>query len=105
MRSGILVLVTAAVTQVACYDPHAHDSAIVRQIEANGSGDISTYTMPGLVAWFQQRPALATAIAAECRPVSLTANANWITSAEGTACRAAIVTAPPPEFKADSRTW
>ncbi len=89
----------------ACYDPHAQESAIVREIEANGSGDLSTYTAPGLGQWFSVRPQFATRIAAECAPLARSSRANWITSAEGVACSAATQAAPAPIPVADTRSW
>ena len=89
----------------ACYDPHAQDSKIVREVEAAGSGSLSTYTLPGLEQWFGERPELATKIAYECLPLRKRAGANWLTTAEGSVCRAAALTAPPPVPTADQRTW
>ena len=99
---ALMGIVTA---QTACYDSHAHDSKIVGEVEAAGSGDISTYTVPGLTEWFSHRPQLATKIANECAPVAKTAPANWATSAEGTVCHVAMRMAPPPPITADQRTW
>lgn len=93
------------VTQPGCYDPHAQQSKIVRQVEAAGSGDISTYTVPGLTEWFSHRPELATKVAKECASVARTAPANWATSAEGSICYVAARMAPPPPIIADRRTW
>ena len=88
-----------------CYDPHAQDSQIVREVEAAGAGNISTYTYQGLGQWLAQRPELAKKIAAECVPIAQKAPANWLTTAEGTTCHAAQVVAPPPEIKADTKAW
>ncbi|HEX3682122.1 MAG TPA: hypothetical protein VHU83_06220 [Bryobacteraceae bacterium] len=93
------------VSETACYDPHAQDSKIVREVEAAGSGDISTYTVPGLAEWFSHRPELATKIADQCAPIARTAQANWRTSAEGTVCYVATRIAPPPPMVADQRAW
>ena len=89
----------------ACYDSHAQDSKIVREVEAAGSGDLSTYTLQGLEQWFGERPQLATKIAYECFPIRKTATANWLTTAEGSVCQAAFATAPPPPMTADPRAW
>lgn len=86
---------------MACYDVHAQQSAIVREIEANGSGNISTYTAAGLAQWFSSRPQLALKIARECEPISKASQANWLTSAEGTACYAAAQASPPVNYQAD----
>ena len=37
---ALMGIVTA---QTACYDPHAHDSKLVREVEAAGSGDIDLH--------------------------------------------------------------
>ena len=100
LTAAVLVLI-----QAACYDPHAQDSKIVREVEAAGSGDISRYTVPGLTEWFSHRPQLATKIANECVPIVRSAPANWATSAEGTVCFVAAQMAPPPPMVADPRTW
>ena len=104
IRSRIVIgAVTLLLT--ACSDPHARDSKIVCEVEAAGSGSLSTYTLPGLEQWFGERPELATKIAYECLPLRKTAGANWLTTAEGSVCQAAALTAPPPVPTADQRTW
>lgn len=100
-----VVIPLIIVIQIACYDPHAQSSRIVREVEAAGSGNISTYSVPGLTEWFSQRPEFATKIANECVLVARTAPANWTTSAEGAACYVATKTAPAPPMIADQRTW
>src|SRR3954465_2325286 len=75
--------------EIGCYDPHAHQSKIVREVEAAGSGDLTTFTQLGLRQWFGQRPELASRIFHECLPLMKTAQANWITTAEGATCQAA----------------
>lgn len=101
----MMLVATLVATESACYDPHAHDSKIVREVEAAGSGDISTYTVQGLTEWFSHRPELAKKVANECAPIAKTAPANWTTSAEGTVCYVATRMAPPPPITADQRTW
>lgn len=103
MKQLSLLLCLAA--SIACYDPHAQNSKIVREVEAAGAGNLSTYTQPGLVQWFSSRPELAKKIAAECQPISRTASADWLTTSEGTVCHAAELMEPPPQYKADQRTW
>lgn len=104
MKRILFVLMTAGVL-AGCYDPHAQQSKIVREVEAAGAGDLSTYTEAGLVQWFSSRPALATKIATECEPISRAATANWLTTSEGTVCHAADLMEPPPQYKADTRIW
>ena len=107
MRREILITATvlAAVCLSGCYDPHAQDSRIVREVEAAGAGNLSSFTYQGLVDWFFKHPDVTKKIAGECAAVARTAPANWLTTAEGTTCHAAEVAAPPPQFKADQRTW
>ena len=88
MRS-VLILAAAALLLTACYDRNAQRSAIVRQVEAAGAGDLSTYTQQGLTQWFSTRPQLAQQIAAECVPIAKVAPANWLTTSEGTVCHVA----------------
>lgn len=96
---------TGTLALSGCYDPNAQGSTIVRQIEAAGSGNISTFTLSGLAEFFSNRPELAKRIATECLAIEPTRPANWATTAEGTACHAAIAMQPPPSFTADQRTW
>ncbi len=35
-----------------CYDPHAQDSPIVREVQAAGAGNLSMFTYQGLAEWF-----------------------------------------------------
>ncbi len=89
----------------SCYDPHARDSPIIRELQAAGAGDLSTFTQQGLGDWLGKHPKLATKIAAECLPIAQKAQANWNLTAEGTACQVAARSAPPPEYTADPRAW
>jgi hypothetical protein len=90
---------------IGCYDPRAQDSRIVREVEGNGAGDLTTYDSVSLQQWFGQHPQLATKIAAECIWPSKHSDASWARSAEGTTCYAATMTAPAPEWVADPRGW
>ena len=105
IRRARIVIGAVTLLLAACYDPHARDSKIVREVEAAGSGSLSTYTLPGLEQWFGERPELAIKIAYECLSLRKTAGANWLTTAEGSVCQAAALTAPPPVPTADQRTW
>lgn len=106
MRNGLLLIVAVILgSEAGCYDPHAQGSRIVREVESAGAGNISTYTIPGLVQWFSHRPELAKKVASECAPIESGAGANWGTSAEGSVCYAATKMVPPPPMIADQRTW
>ncbi len=102
---ALTILIPAISGSLACYDPHAQSSKIVREVEAAGSGDISTFTPQGLAFWFQQHPKMALQISAECAPILKTAQANWVTSAEGSVCQAALSNQPPPTVTYDKRSW
>jgi hypothetical protein len=99
------LLMLATISELGCYAPHAQDSPIVRQVEAAGAGNLSTYTVQGLVQWFSTRPELARQISSECSRIAGNTPANWVATAEGTTCRAAGLTAPPPVPEGDQRTW
>ena len=99
------LLVMAGLT--SCYDPHAQESKVIRLLEINGAGDLSTFSAPGLQQWFSTRPELAKQVAMMCGPISKTATANWATSAEGTACSAAtrVMAFTYHHVDADKTTW
>ena len=99
------VSLIAVLFLTGCYDPHAQDSPIVREVQAAGAGNLSTFTYQGLAEWFSHRPAFTKKIYAECVSVAQNAPANWTTTAEGTTCHAAQVMLPPPDITADTRTW
>jgi hypothetical protein len=75
-----------------CYDRNAQKSEVIKLMQANGSGNLSTYTQPGLQQWFSVRQPLAEKVAAMCDPISKNSTADWAISAEGTACAAAFHT-------------
>ena len=70
-----------------CYDPHAQDSKIVREVQAAGAGNLSIFNYQGLALWLADRPALTRKVYAECVPISRAAPANWNTTAEGSRSR------------------
>jgi len=98
-------LILMAVT--SCSRQQDHESAIVRLMESNGSGDLSSYSAVGLQQWFATRPELAKQVAGMCQSVSQKSTANWATSIEGTACGAAQRTVAflPAKVTADQRAW
>jgi hypothetical protein len=104
-RTVAVMLMLAGLS--ACYDPHAQESQVIRLLEANGAGDLNTYSAPGLQQWFSTRPKLAQQVAQLCDPISKNSAANWATSAEGTACSAAVRTRAfsfdPTSIKADTK--
>jgi|GEM_PF-7121964 len=105
MKKAIVLVLLALCA--ACYDPHARDSAIVRQIEAAGGGDLSTFTEPGLAQWFGRHQNFAKQITQECTAIADNKPASWIMTAEGTACHAASLAAvwTPAPLVADQRSW
>lgn len=94
----------------ACADPNAQNSAIVRRIEAAGSGDISSMTPPEIEQWFFRKgdPQLVASIAASCQQLEKSAAAGWdLRTAEGRSCMAAADAnvAMPREFTSDGRKF
>lgn len=88
---------------VGCYDPHAQSSAVVREIERNGSGDISSMTSQEVGAWLVNHNDrnLINRVAVACAPLRARAQAGWdYRTAEGRACTAAE-TLFFPEVRAD----
>jgi hypothetical protein len=104
-RGSRLLILVAVLLGAGCYDSGAQRSAIVRYVEANGSGDLSTVTPDGIRQWFSVRPVLATKIAEMCQPLFSASQADWPHSAEGSVCFAARWAAPIPLIKADPRVW
>jgi len=101
-----LALMILAFSLVGCYDPNAQRSAIVREVETAGAGDLSTYDVQSLGLWFANHQELATKVSLECAPVERAAPAGWLRSSEGSVCRAAGIMAQPPPVIADqSRSW
>ncbi|MGA8026199.1 MAG: hypothetical protein WB992_03580 [Bryobacteraceae bacterium] len=107
MKAKISLILLCICAAASCYDPHARESAIVRQIEAAGSGDISTFSEPGLVKWFGAHQEFAKQITRECIPLAQNKPASWIMTAEGTACHSASLAATwsPSPLVADQRSW
>lgn len=91
-------------TLLSCYDPNAHSSKIVRELERNGSGDLSSMTTPEIGAWFANHddPKLVARINAECAQLRGRTDAGWTyRTAEGRSCAAAASLAPPVIPQAD----
>jgi len=95
----------ACVGIISCSHQRADESPIIRLIKRNGAGDLSTYSDVGFRQWFSTRPTLARQVADMCGPIAKNSTANWATSVEGTACTAAIRTAPAHKLAADPRGW
>ena len=107
MRKSLIIglLIGGLFPVLDCSDPNAQASPIVREVEANGSGNISGTTTPELAAWFAKKQEFANHIAQECAPLYKRADANWTQrTAEGRVCTAAqsVAFVPP---KADQRRW
>ena len=100
-----IALVFMAIT--SCSRQQTDESAIVRLMKANGSGDMSRYSTVGLQQWFATHPDLAKQVVGLCQSASQTSTANWANSAEGTACGAAQRTVAflPAKVTADQRAW
>jgi hypothetical protein len=90
------LLVPVLLFQWACYDPNAHTSPIVREVEQAGAGDISSLTSDELARWFALQPgSFVHKINDECNPLRSKAPAAWhMRTAEGRVCEAAGEIAP-----------
>jgi len=108
MRKTFLIglLIGGSFLLLNCADRNAQSSPIVREVEANGAGDVSSTTVPELTAWFGKKgQQFATHIAQECAPLAKAADANWAQrTAEGRVCTAAQGLAFTP-FTADPRKY
>lgn len=105
--SKIGTALIVAVMMSACHGSRAHESQVVRLMQENGSGDLSTYTAPALQQWFAVRPDLAKRVVSMCEPIAKNSRPNWAASAEGTACASAqrTVAFTPAKVTADQRAW
>jgi hypothetical protein len=103
--AGTVLIVVLMTT--ACHGSRAQESRVIRLMEENGSGDLSTYTAPGLQQWFAARPDLAKRVVSMCEPIAKNSAANWAASAEGTACASArrTIAFMPAKVTADQRAW
>jgi hypothetical protein len=90
------LLIPVLLLQWACYDPNAHTSAIVREVEQAGAGDISSVTSEELLRWFANQPdPFVQKINGECNPLRSKAPAAWhMRTAEGRVCDAVAKIAP-----------
>lgn len=88
----------------SCYDPNAQSSAVVREVESQGSGNLASMTAPEIGAWFANHndPNLVRRIVSECASLQFRADAGWTyRTAEGRVCSAAAALAPPIIPEAD----
>jgi hypothetical protein len=90
---------------ISCSHQRAEESPVIGLMERNGAGDLSTYSDVGFRQWFSARPTLARQVADMGGPIANNSTANWATSVEGTACTAAIRSAPAHKLTADPRGW
>jgi hypothetical protein len=108
MRAFIIVVLGAcAAFPISCGHPGPQTSAIVREVQRAGAGDVSTFSEPGLYKWFGAHQDVARRITDECRPLSEKADAGWIMTTEGTVCHSASLAATwaPKPIRADQRAW
>jgi hypothetical protein len=99
------LLLLSCLPFVGCYDPHAQLSAVVREVEASGSGNLDFSSQNGIAVYLSNRPELAAHLNQECESLYLNSDAHWAETAEGRVCMAAHNVAPPTNWKADSRTY
>jgi hypothetical protein len=87
-----------------CYDSHAQQSKIVREVQAAGGGNLDFSTLQGLAIFFSDRPQLATKINDECAHLT-GQDAHWAETAEGRTCAAAHALLPAPIYTGDKRAF
>ncbi len=95
---------------VACQDPNAQQSAVVREVERAGAGrDISSLTSEELARWFVNQPAtFVQQINTECKPLRAAAPTAWhMRTAEGRVCDAVMQAVPlkSPHYGADQTAY
>ena len=98
------LLTTSLLSLVACYDPRAQQSSIVREVESAGSGNLDYVTPPGLADFLAMRPALVETLNRQCAPLRISADAHWIETSEGKVCAVAR-TFSQKSWKADKQGW
>jgi hypothetical protein len=112
-RFGLLVLVLLPVVAVFIYvkrqfDPDSQ-SALVREVEAQGSGSLSELSVADIRQWLANRSLpFIRHVATECAPLREKADARWSShTAEGRLCQAAGTLAlfAPLELKADQTSY
>lgn len=104
-RTIVGICLLSAVALTGCYDSHAQQSAIVREVEAAGSGNLDEATIPGLTVFFGSHQGLAGKVSAQCAPLVSQADAHWTETAEGKICRVAPVFAPRTNWTSDQRSF
>jgi hypothetical protein len=65
------------------------DSAIVRQVEAAGAGDVRAASNDALLDWFRKHPQVGQETRKLCEPIRKDAPAKWADTTEGRVCQAA----------------
>ena len=105
-RAGFISICLLALGALAScgYDPRAQESAIVREVEAAGSGNLDTSSPQGLGIWFGNHRQFANKISKECEPLLNKGDAHWAETAEGRVC-AAVWANKVTDWKADARSW
>jgi hypothetical protein len=99
------LLLLSCLPFVGCYDSHAQQSAVVREVEASGSGNLDFSNPIGIAVYLSSRPELAKRLNYECEPLYLNGDAHWAETAEGHVCLAAHSVAPPTTWSADPRSF
>jgi hypothetical protein len=98
-----LLLISICLSLGACYDPNAQSSYIVREVEAAGSGDISSLTTIEIGQWFARtnNRQLVHRVNMQCDHLRRFRSADWsMRTAEGRVCSAAQYL-DMPIFRAD----
>lgn len=84
MRRNILLM-----TLVLASCTREPDSAIVRQVEAAGAGNVRAASNDALLDWFRKHPEVGQEIRKLCEPIRTNAPATWADTTEGRVCQGA----------------
>jgi hypothetical protein len=84
MRRHILLM-----TVVLASCTREPDSAIVRQVEAAGAGNVRAASNDALLDWFRKHQEVGQEIRKLCEPIRKNAPATWADTTEGRVCQGA----------------
>lgn len=88
------ILLGAVVACWGCsFETAEPKSAIVKKVEAAGSGDLKGLSAQNMQQWLAKHRELAIEVEAMCKPVRQSATAKWTESTEGRLCNASATLA------------
>lgn len=88
---GLIGISGGSVLTLTCvrYFHPNETTKLTQQVERAGAGNIAGMSMYGMMAWFNNHPAVATGIGPQCTWLGKNRPAQWNDSLEGRVCRAA----------------